>query len=140
MNDWRSPEAAPRLRIWGDSMANEQNLISIGDRTTDEQREIGRLGGIASGEARRARKTLKETMELLLSMPISDRRRFNKAARMGFNVEDMDNSTLVVIALWSKAIDGDVAAIRELRSLVDEGGNDNGQLEKLLRGILDADV
>lgn len=41
-------------------MANEENLISLGDRTTDEQREIAKKGGIASGEARREKKLWKD--------------------------------------------------------------------------------
>lgn len=117
-----------------------ENLVSLGDRSTEEQREIAQKGGKASGEVRRKRKALKEQMETLLSLPIADRRRFNKAARLGFDVEDLDNSALVVIALWSKAISGDVAAIKELRDLIDESGSDNGQLEQLMRGILDADI
>lgn len=41
-------------------MANEQNLIPQSERTKDEQREIARLGGIKSGEARREKKIFKE--------------------------------------------------------------------------------
>ena len=39
---------------------NEQNLISMTERTTSEQREIARKGGIASGEARREKKLAKQ--------------------------------------------------------------------------------
>ena len=126
----------------GDRRLNKghENLIPLNERTKEEQRGIAQSGGIASGEARRRRKALKETMEALLSLPISDRRRFNNAAKLGFNVEDLDNGTLIVIALWERAISGDVPAIKELRALIDESGGDSGQLEKLLRGILDADI
>ena len=48
-------------------MANEENLVSLADRTTEEQREIARKGGKASAKARAARKTLKEELLLLLS-------------------------------------------------------------------------
>ena len=44
----------------------EENLIPFNERTEEEQREIRRQGGIASGESRRRRKTLKEELELLL--------------------------------------------------------------------------
>lgn len=47
-------------------MANEQNLVSLADRTTKEKREIGIKGGIASGEARRRKASMKETLEMLL--------------------------------------------------------------------------
>ena len=48
-------------------MANTENLVSLADRTTEEQRAIAYAGGKASGEARRKRKTLKEELLLMLS-------------------------------------------------------------------------
>ena len=38
------------------------NLIPFNERTEDERREIARKGGIASGEARRERKAIRETL------------------------------------------------------------------------------
>ena len=46
-------------------MANEQNLKPV--KSKKEARERGRKGGLASGEARRKRKTLKEELILMLS-------------------------------------------------------------------------
>lgn len=46
-------------------MANEQNLQPCSSKS--EARERGRKGGLASGEARRKRKTLKEELLLMLS-------------------------------------------------------------------------
>ena len=48
-------------------LANNENLVSLADRTTEEQRAIASAGGKASGEARRKRKTLKEELLLMLS-------------------------------------------------------------------------
>ena len=45
-------------------MANEKNLKPV--RSKEEAREKGRKGGIASGKARRERKTLKDELLLLL--------------------------------------------------------------------------
>lgn len=45
-------------------MANEQNLKVP---TSEEAREYGRRGGIASGEARREKATMKKTLEMLLN-------------------------------------------------------------------------
>lgn len=123
----------------GDKLANEKNLLP-GRITTEEAPKLGRMGGLASAESRRKRKALKETMEVLLSLPVSDRRRLTKAAKLGLAPDDIDNSTLVAIALWDKAISGDVPAIKELRALVDEGGSDTGQLEQLIKGLANADV
>lgn len=47
-------------------MAKEDNLISLADRTTEEQREIARMGGIASGKVRQEKATMKKALEMLL--------------------------------------------------------------------------
>lgn len=46
-------------------MANIENLKVP---TSEEARENGRKGGIASGKARREKKTMRETLEMLLEM------------------------------------------------------------------------
>ena len=46
-------------------MANERNLNPV--RSENEAREKGKKGGIASGEARRKKKTIRETLEMMLS-------------------------------------------------------------------------
>ena len=45
-------------------MANIENLKPV--QTESEARELGRKGGIASGEARREKATMKKTLEMLL--------------------------------------------------------------------------
>ena len=46
-------------------MGGQENLIPMTERTEDEQRKIARLGGIASGEARRRKKSMREWAEVL---------------------------------------------------------------------------
>jgi hypothetical protein len=116
-------------------MVNDKNLIPFDKLTEDEQRKIRSSGGIASGASRRRRKALKETMDILLSLPVKDKRKLAKAVKFGFADDDIDNSALVVIALYEKAIDGDIPAIKELRSLIDESSGDVGQLEILIKAL-----
>ena len=59
-------------------MANEDNLIPMNKRTKSEQRKIASEGGKASGESRRAKKTMREYADFLLSLEVSDRRQWNK--------------------------------------------------------------
>ena len=82
----------------------KENLISLRDRTTEEQREIARQGGIKSGESRRARKTLKETLLMMLE-------------------EDnmQDNITL---ALLKRAKNGDTKAYEIIRDTIGEKPTD----------------
>lgn len=49
---------------------NLDNLRSLGERTTDEQRRIASSGGRASGEARRRKRAMREVLDDLLQMPL----------------------------------------------------------------------
>lgn len=44
----------------------KENLIPMNKRTEEEQREIARQGGIASGKVRKEKATMKRTLEMLL--------------------------------------------------------------------------
>lgn len=104
---------------------NEQNLKRP---TAEEAREKGRRGGKASGEAKRRRKALKESMEILLNMPPNDK---DKTAliKTGFSEEEINNSLLLVVGLFSRAKRGDVQAFKELRTLIGEDGESNVNLK-----------
>ncbi len=122
-------------------MANEKNLIPFSERSENEVREIGRKGGIESGKVRRRKKSLRENMEMILSLPIADTNQLKEVRNMGLDEDDVDNSTLVAIALFKKSVEfGDVAAIKELRSLIGESSSESesrGQLERLIGGLKD---
>lgn len=47
---------------------NEENLVSLADRTTEEQRAIATLGGKASGVARRKKRNMQQFAEIILGM------------------------------------------------------------------------
>ena len=78
-------------------MANEENLRVP---TSEEAREYGRKGGIASGKARAARKTLKEELLALL--------------------EQGDTQERISLALLQKAMQGDTKAFEVLRDSIGE--------------------
>lgn len=82
---------------------NPENLVSLADRTTEEQREIARRGGIRSGEARRERRRVRECLTEALGMETE------------FDGEIMTNAEAVSIALIRRAKEGNVAAFREIR-------------------------
>ena len=105
-------------------MPNERNLIPV--RSTEEARERGRNGGRASGESRRRKKSLREAAELYLSLPVADKRAWNKLARDGVDPEDVDNQMAIIAGLTIKAVKGDSKAAKLLFELVgDQSGEDN---------------
>lgn len=114
-------------------MANEKNLIPNSERTPEELRKIAAAGGRASGAARRRKKSLKEAADLYLSLPVTDRRVWNKLARDGVEPEDVDNQMAVVAGLTMRAIKGDSKAAKVLFDLLGESGDTDSQdaLERL---------
>lgn len=91
-------------------MANDENLIPFSERTKKEQREIQVKGGIASGEARRAKKTMKEMLDYLLEKEIEN----SKTGEMVTCREAMLSSMV------KKAIKGDVKACQFVRDTAGE--------------------
>lgn len=107
-------------------MPNERNLIPMDQRSQSEARELGREGGRASGEARRRKKSLREAAELYLSLPVSDKRAWNKLAKDGVAPEDVDNQMAIIAGLSIKAAKGDAKAAKVLFDLLGENdGKDN---------------
>ena len=51
---------------------SQNDLVSIGDRTREEQQEITRAGGIASGKARRRKKTLQALTRAAMAAPLNE--------------------------------------------------------------------
>ena len=80
-------------------MSNEKNLVPFTERTESEQRAIQQKGGIASGAARRRKRSLKEAADVYLSLPVADRRRWNKLARRCIDPEDIDNQMAMIVGL-----------------------------------------
>ena len=105
-------------------MPNEQNLMPIEEvnsrRTREQHSEDSRRAGIASGVSRRRKKSLREAAELYLSLPVSDKRAWNKLARDGVDPEDVDNQMAIIAGLTIKAAKGDAKAAKVLFDLLGE--------------------
>ena len=91
---------------------------SFKDMTTKELQEAGRKGGIKSGETQRNKKAMKETLELLLSMPLKNRKLIEPEQIKSFadlNGKNIDIQTAILIAQIQKALKGSVASAEFLR-------------------------
>ena len=121
-------------------MSNEKNLIPFNKRTESEQREIAQQGGIASGKARRRKRSMKEAADYYLSLPETDRRRVNALLRDEVDPEDVDNQMSVVMGEAAKR--GDARAAGVLLKMLgeeapqeDPGADALENARKLLGGI-----
>lgn len=106
-------------------MANEQNLIPITDRSEEDAQEIRSAGGRKSSQVRRRKKSMKQVMDMLLQMPAGMQTDYQMLADMGLDLNGLDtdeiNNMLVVnAALLRGAKLGDVASIKELRSIIED--------------------
>ena len=118
-------------------MAGEENLIPFSERTKEEARELGRRGGKASGAARRRKRSLKEAADLYLSLPVEDKRRWNKLSRRYLDAEDIDNQMAMVVALWDGAMSGDA---RSAKVLIDLLGKDSEEDSGAVQLTMDAEL
>lgn len=100
---------------------NEKNLIPASERTPSERREIAQKAGRASGVARRRKRSMKEAADLYLSLPVSDKRRWNKIARKYVDADDIDNQMAMIIGLTEAATAGDARAGKLIADLIGEG-------------------
>lgn len=96
----------------------QKDLIPLSERTKDEQKKIASKGGIASGEARRAKRDMKQSLEILL----------NLAIKKGVVVDPSNAETLtdvksknltvqeaILVAQIQKALKGDLKSAEFLR-------------------------
>jgi hypothetical protein len=122
-----------KTKCSGGRNLNDDNLIPLDRRTKEERREIARKGGIASGESRRAYKSLKQ------------------AAKVFFR-ENENAAMAVVQAMYEEALGGNVKAVEKLQDLIGEtvqreelqlkkkmlqaqNKTDNGKAEALIAGL-----
>lgn len=94
-------------------MANEENLKPQNKRTKSEQREIAKMGGIASGKARRKKANLKKALNTILTAEAT-----NKTAAvlesLGF---ENTNEMAIMLSLTQQALKGNVRAIELINKM-----------------------
>ena len=94
-------------------------------KTGSEQVESARLGGFASGEAKRKRKTIREELEFLLAKQLKN----NKG-------EDISTREAISTALIGQAIKGNVKAFIAIRDTIGEKPTEKTQTELTLTQAL----
>ena len=94
-------------------------------KTGSEQVEIARLGGFASGEAKRKRKTIREELEFLLAKQLKN----NKG-------ENISTREAISTAMIGQAIKGNVKAFIAIRDTIGEKPTEKTQTELTLTQAL----
>lgn len=114
-------------------MNGQENLIPVNLRTKEEQREITRKGGIASGEARRRKRDSRvQMLELLKCIPELDEKTKDNLRRLGFkgkgpNKDKYPVETIGYASLLQRAMKGDVNAHRLIQEMIGEDAQSKRQ-------------
>lgn len=96
-------------------MANEQNLIPFNERTPEEHRELSKKGAEMANKVKRQKKSMKEQLELLLSLPIKNEKIKAQLKELGIEENQMNNQMALLIAQYQKGLKGDTQAFNTLR-------------------------
>ena len=119
-------------------MSNANNLKN-GEatqfRTGEEQVEIARQGGIASGKARREKKTIQKILADLLDSEIKDSPQFAKlASKMGVESNKSVKDIFTMVCLLNSVKSGNLGDLERLSKLLGEDNakeHNNGILDEL---------
>lgn len=99
-------------------MANEQNLRVP---TSSEARRNGKKGGIASGIARREKKTVQKILNDFLSTAAKDNPQVSKlAAKMGLRSDDSIKDLFTIVCILNTMKDGNLSDLERLSKLLGE--------------------
>ena len=91
--------------------------------TPEQRREYGRKGGLTKGENYRRRRELKETLNVLLDMPVNDGKKNDIDKITAFANLKGKNITVdqaMMVTLVQKALKGDLNAIAMIRDTIGE--------------------
>ena len=95
-------------------------------RTKEEAKERGRNGGIASGEARRRKKTMREALEMLLyDTKLNEQTKQMLQAEGIKNADDFNHQMVITRSLIAKAESGDVQAYHAICAMIGEKPSEN---------------
>lgn len=108
-------------------MPNAKNLIPANSLAPEERKELGRRGGVASGVSRRRKKSLREAVDHILALPVSQKRIKRELERYGITEDDADYQMAVIAAMVREAMDGEVKAAKLLMELADENPDSAGR-------------
>jgi len=130
--------------------AGTKNLIPFSERTKEEQKRITRMGGIASGEARRRKKAARQEMLDLLETPIELSPEFQKALEesgLGFLLKEKNatmQTALIASIFRGASIDGNPKLAELALALIGEKPADavnvNANVEANAKVVTAADV
>ena len=118
-------------------MTNEtaKNLIPQNKRTKEERRKIARMGGIASGKARREKQKTQQILADIVSIKNKDLAMFQKLAqKLGLDGDISIHEVFTFTCLLNSVKSGNLGDLERLSKLLGEDNakeHNNGILDEL---------
>ena len=98
-----------------------ENLIPFTERSKDEVREINRRGGIKSGEARRAKRTVKECLKMYSEMKVTSPEMKSALKASGIaDTEEMTYAVAMALQFMTAAMRGNSQMARLVMEMMGE--------------------
>ena len=116
----------------GDNAGFQRGKNAFAKMTPEQRAECGRKGGIAKREATRKRKAMKETLEILLNMPMKKGKVYTAEEIKSFADLKGKNITIdqaMSVCLIQKALKGDLSAIAMVRDTIGEKPVENVKVD-----------
>lgn len=93
-------------------------IIPANQRTPEQLKEMGRKGGIASGEAKRKKAQMRETLQTLLAMPLNKKKCYDVEEIETFaqlKGKTVDVETAILLRQIQRALAGDLPSAEFVR-------------------------
>lgn len=121
------------------SRPQDKHLIPLTERTEEEAHAIRSAGGKASQQKRKEKQMMADLIELYSGLPITDKRKKNRLAKLGIPTEELTQKLLVADALMRSAQAGNTYAIQLYMEITGEAGMGGPAKENnLLQAIQDS--
>lgn len=121
------------------SRPQDKHLIPLTERSEEEAHAIRSAGGKAAQQKRKEKQMMADLVELYSGLPITDKRKKNRLAKLGIPPEELTQKMLVADALMRAAQAGNTYAIQMFMEITGEAGMSGPAKENnLLEAIQDA--
>ena len=123
----------------GDNAGFQRGNKSFERMTPEQRAENGRKGGLAKREATRKRKEMRETLDILLKMPMKKGKVYTAEDIKCFADLKGKNITIdqaMMVCLVQKALKGDLSAIGMVRDTVGEKPADKMEVKDITPVII----
>lgn len=109
-------------------LEGKMDKYNFSNLSEEKKREIAMKGVEARKEKMKARKAMKEQLEVLLSLDVKSTKSRAALKDLGIEDEQMTNQMLLMVSLFKKGLAGDVSAIKQINDMVNSEVDDPQQL------------